>query len=512
MFDIKWIRANAEAFDAAISRRKGVSVRSSDLLAIDDRRREIIASLNEAQEKRNALSKQIGQAKAQKDEAKAAELMAGVAALKEAIPQGEADERAVELELRNALSVLPNLAFEDVPDGVDEADNVEYFGPNGSPATAAKARAPKPSFSFAPKEHYEVGVAANGDMDFELAAKLSGSRFVVLKGQVARLERALGQFMLDLHTTEHGYTEVQPPLLVKDDALFGTNQLPKFEEDLFATSRDNASTNAVMQLTQREYGLQLVEQQIAKLADHSGRNAIAIARLNRQAANERMAIAILKTEIDSHQIFEGFQSSKLYLIPTAEVPLTNLVRESIVSEEALPMRLTALTPCFRSEAGSAGRDTRGMLRQHQFNKVEMVSITTPETSVDEHERMLTCAEAVLQKLGLHYRVMTLCTGDLGFGAKKTYDLEVWLPGQDTYREISSVSVCGDFQARRMDARYRPAGEKQAPRFVHTLNGSGTAVGRCLIAVLENYQQEDGSVLVPEVLRPYMGGLTSIGGR
>jgi len=443
MFDIKWIRANAEAFDAAISRRKGVSVRSSDLLAIDDRRRAIIASLNEAQEKRNALSKQIGQAKAQKDEAKAAELMAEVAALKEFIPQGEADERAVELELRNALSVLPNLAFEDVPDGVDENDNVEYFGPNGSPVTAAKARAPKPSFSFAPKEHYEVGVAANGDMDFEIAAKLSGSRFVVLKGQVARLERALGQFMLDLHTTEHGYTEVQPPLLVKDDALYGTNQLPKFEEDLFFTPHGDG---------------------------------------------------------------------RLALIPTAEVPLTNLVRESILGEEVLPMRLTALTPCFRSEAGSAGRDTRGMLRQHQFNKVEMVSITTPETSVDEHERMLTCAEAVLQKLGLHYRVMTLCTGDLGFGAKKTYDLEVWLPGQDTYREISSVSVCGDFQARRMDARYRPAGEKQAPRFVHTLNGSGTAVGRCLIAVLENYQQEDGSVLVPEVLRPYMGGLTSIGGR
>jgi seryl-tRNA synthetase len=443
MFDIKWIRANAEAFDAAISRRKGVSVRSSDLLAIDDRRREIIASLNEAQEKRNALSKQIGQAKAQKDEAKAAELMAEVAALKESIPQGEADERAVELELRNALSVLPNLAFEDVPDGVDETDNVEYFGPNGSPATAAKARAPKPSFSFAPKEHYEIGVAANGNMDFEIAARLSGSRFVVLKGQVARLERALGQFMLDLHTTEHGYLEVQPPLLVKDDALFGTDKLPKFEEDLF-------------------------------FAKHG----------------------------------EG----RLGLIPTAEVPLTNLVRESILSEEELPLRFTALTPCFRSEAGSAGRDTRGMLRQHQFNKVEMVSITTPETAVDEHERMLACAETVLQKLGLHYRVMNLCTGDLGFGAKKTYDLEVWLPGQDTYREISSVSVCGDFQARRMDARYRPAGEKQAPRFVHTLNGSGTAVGRTLIAVLENYQQEDGSVLVPEVLRPYMGGLTAIGGR
>jgi seryl-tRNA synthetase len=442
MFDIKWIRANTEAFDAAVSRRKGVSVRSSDLLAIDDRRRDIIVRLNEAQEKRNALSKQIGQAKAQKDEAKAQQLMAEVAALKDMIPQGEAEERAVELELRNALSTIPNLVFEDVPSGVDESDNVEYFGRNGSPETAAKARAPKPSFSFAPKEHYQIGEAM-GLMDFETAAKLSGSRFVVLKGQVARLERALGQFMLDLHTNEHGYTEVQPPLLVRDEALFGTNQLPKFEEDLFFTPHGE---------------------------------------------------------------------SRLALIPTAEVPLTNFVRESILSEEELPLRLTALTPCFRSEAGSAGRDTRGMLRQHQFNKVEMVSITTPETSIDEHERMLGCAEAVLQKLGLHYRVMNLCTGDIGFGAKKTYDLEVWLPGQDAYREISSVSVCGDFQARRMDARYRPAGEKQPPRFVHTLNGSGTAVGRCLIAVMENYQQEDGSVAVPDVLQGYMGGLTAIGGK
>ncbi|HEV7293162.1 MAG TPA: serine--tRNA ligase [Devosia sp.] len=442
MFDIKWIRANADAFDAALSQRKGVSIRASDLLAIDDRRREIIQRLNEAQEKRNALSKQIGQAKAQKDEARATELMAEVSRLKEIIPEGEAEERAVEAELRNALAAIPNLALDDVPEGDDESDNVEYFGRNGSPETAAKDRPAKPSFSFAPKEHYEVGAAAE-QMDFETAAKLSGSRFVVLKGQVARLERALGQFMLDLHTNEHEYTEVQPPILVRDEPLFGTNQLPKFEEDLFFTPHGE---------------------------------------------------------------------SRLALIPTAEVPLTNLVRESILSEEELPLRFAALTPCFRSEAGSAGRDTRGMLRQHQFNKVEMVSITTPETSIDEHERMLACAEAVLQKLGLHYRVMTLCTGDMGFGARKTYDLEVWLPGQDTYREISSVSVCGDFQARRMEARYRPAGEKQSPRYVHTLNGSGTAVGRCLIAVMENYQQEDGTVLIPEVLQTYMGGLTSIGGR
>ncbi|KRA99382.1 serine--tRNA ligase [Devosia sp. Root685] len=442
MFDIKWIRANAEAFDAAVSRRKNVSVRSSDLLAIDDRRREIIVRLNEAQEKRNALSKQIGQAKAQKDEAKAQELMAEVARLKDFIPTGEAEERAVETELRAALSVIPNLMFDDVPLGDDESDNVEYFGANGTAEIAARQRPAKPSFSFAPKEHYEIGVAEK-DMDFEVAAKLSGSRFVVLKGQIARLERALGQFMLDVHTTEHGYLEVQPPLLVRDEALFGTNQLPKFEEDLFFTPHGD---------------------------------------------------------------------SRLALIPTAEVPLTNMVRDSILSEEELPLRFAALTPCFRSEAGSAGRDTRGMLRQHQFDKVEMVSITTPEESVNEHERMLSCAETVLQRLGLHYRVMMLCTGDTGFGARKTYDLEVWLPGQDTYREISSVSVCGDFQARRMEARYRPSGEKQAPRYVHTLNGSGTAVGRCLIAVLENYQQEDGSVLIPEALQPYMGGLISIGGK
>ncbi len=442
MFDIKWIRANAAAFDAAVSRRKGVSIRAADLLAIDDRRKDIILRLNEAQEKRNQLSKQIGQAKAQKDEARAQELMAEVAGLKDFIPQGEADERAIERELRDALAGIPNLVFDDVPDGSDETGNVEYFGRNGTPETAAKARAPRPNFAFAPREHFELGEAM-GQMDFETAAKLSGSRFVVLKGPVARLERAIGQFMLDLHTTEHGYTEVQPPLLVRDEALFGTNQLPKFEEDLFFTPHGE---------------------------------------------------------------------SRLALIPTAEVPLTNFVRESILAEEELPLRLTALTPCFRSEAGSAGRDTRGMLRQHQFNKVELVSITTPETSVDEHERMLACAEAVLQRLGLHYRVMNLCTGDIGFGARKTYDLEVWLPGQDTYREISSVSVCGDFQARRMDARYRPSGEKQAPRFVHTLNGSGTAVGRCLIAVMENYQQDDGSIAVPEALQPYMGGLKSIGGR
>jgi len=336
--------------------------------------------------------------------------------------------------------VIPNLPLDDVPPGDDESDNVEYFGRNGAPEIAARARPPKPSFGYKPKEHFEAGEAL-GQMDFEIAAKLSGSRFVVLKSHLARLERAIGQFMLDLHVDAHGYTEVQTPYLVKDDALFGTNQLPKFENDLFFTSHG-----------------------------------------------------------------EG----RLALIPTAEVPLTNFVRDSILAEDELPLRFTALTPFFSSEAGSAVRDTRGMLRQHQYNKVEMVAITTPESSGDEHEKMLGDAEDVLQKLGIHYRVMKLSTGDMGFGAQKTYDLEAWLPGQDAYREISSVSVCGDFQARRMDARFK--GKDGKIRHVHTLNGSGVAVGRALIAVMENYQREDGSIAIPEVLQPYMRGLTSIGAK
>lgn len=440
MLDINWIKANPEAFDRAVIGRKNVPFSAAELIGMDDARRSAIVSVEEAQAKRNALSKQIGQAKAQKDEAKAQALMDEVASLKDAIQAGESARKVAEDRLRNALAIMPNLPLSEVPVGADEHDNVEYFGPNGSPQTAAAVRPTKPTFGFAPKEHFETGEAM-GFMDFEVAAKLSGSRFVVLKSQLARLERAIGQFMLDLHVDEHGYTEVNPPFLVKDDALFGTNQLPKFEEDLFFTPHG-----------------------------------------------------------------EG----RLALIPTAEVPLTNFVRDAIVSEAELPMRLTALTPCFRSEAGSAGRDTRGMLRQHQFNKVEMVAITTPEASGDEHEKMLSDAEDVLKKLGIHYRVMTLCTGDMGFGAQKTYDIEAWLPGQDTYREISSVSVCGDFQARRMDARFRDKDGKV--RHVHTLNGSGVAVGRALIAVMENYQQEDGSVAIPAVLQPYMKGLTSIGGR
>jgi len=423
MHDIKWIRENPDAFDRGLARR-GLPPESKRLLAIDERRRAVIGKLEHAQARRNAASKEIGEAKKKKDEAAAAKLMAEVAELKAAIPAMEAEEKSVSDELEKALAQIPNLPLPEVPDGTDEHGNVEHhkFGA-------------KRDYAFAPKQHFELGEAL-GQMDFETAAKLSGARFVVLKKGLARLDRALGQFMLDLHTTEHGYTEINPPLLVRDEVMFGTAQLPKFAEDQFRTTTDH------------------------------------------------------------------------WLIPTAEVPLTNLVRDSIVDEAELPMRLTACTPCFRAEAGAAGKDTRGMIRQHQFTKVELVSITTPEQSKDEHERMLACAEEVLRRLDLHYRVVTLCTGDMGFAAQKTYDIEVWLPGQNMFREISSCSVCGDFQARRMNARYREKEGRQV-RPVHTLNGSGVAVGRALIAIMETYQQADGSVAVPDALAPYMGGVKAI---
>jgi seryl-tRNA synthetase len=425
MHDIKWIRDNPAVFDAALERR-GLEPQSSSLQAIDEKRRAAIMASEQAQARRNSASKEIGDAKKAKDDARAAKLMAEVAELKTTMPQLEAATKAADEELAKELAAIPNLPSDEVPDGVDEHGNVQrhVFGA-------------KRNYAFTPKPHDDLG-AALGFMDFEAAAKLSGARFVVLKKGLARLERAIGQFMLDLHTNEHGYAEINPPLLVRDDVMFGTGQLPKFREDQFAAG-------------------------------------------------------------------DGY-----WLIPTAEVPLTNLVRESILDEKELPMRLTALTPCFRAEAGAAGRDTRGMIRQHQFTKVELVSITTPDKSKDEHERMLACAEEVLRQLDLHYRVMTLCAGDMGFAAQKTYDIEVWMPGQGeggAYREISSCSVCGDFQARRMDARYRGADGK--PHFVHTLNGSGTAVGRALIAVMETYQQEDGSIAVPDVLQPYMGGVKVI---
>lgn len=423
MHDIKWIRENPEAFDAALARR-GAEPAASSLIALDEKRRSVIQSLQDMQSRRNAASKDIGAAMAQKNMELAEKLKAEVADIKENMPRAEEEDRQVTAELNDALSRLPNMPFDDVPDGKDEHDNV-----------VTRVVGQKPGWNHEAKEHFEIGEAL-GYMDFERAAKLSGSRFTVLTSQLARLERALGQFMIDLHTSEHGYTEVSSPLMVRDEAMFGTGQLPKFSEDLF------------------------------KITD--GR----------------------------------------WLIPTAEVTLTNLVSGEILEQEKLPLRFTALTPSFRSEAGSAGRDTRGMLRQHQFWKCELVSITDAESAVAEHERMTACAEEVLKRLGLHFRTMTLCTGDMGFSARKTYDLEVWLPGQNTYREISSCSVCGDFQARRMNARYRGKDDK-ATKFVHTLNGSGTAVGRCLIAVLENYLNDDGSVTIPDVLLPYMGGLTRI---
>jgi seryl-tRNA synthetase len=423
MHDIKFIRDTPDAFDAGLAKRN-VTVGAAQLVALDADVRAAQTASQLAQARRNDASKLIGQAKAQKDEATATSLMAEVAALKEQMPALEERERDLLAQLNTRLAEIPNLPVDDVPLGKDENDNVEVRR-HGTPR----------SFDFTPLEHDVLGEKLG--MDFETAAKLSGSRFVVLRGPLARLERALAQYMLDVQTRDHGFVECAVPYLVRADALFGTGQLPKFEDDMFKTTSDH------------------------------------------------------------------------YLISTAEISLTNLVRESIVDSDELPMRLTAYTPCFRSEAGASGKDTRGMIRQHQFGKVEMVSITTPEQSNDEHERMVECAESILKNLGLPFRTMLLCTGDMGFAARKTYDLEVWLPGQGKYREISSISNCGDFQARRMNARAKAKGEKST-RFVHTLNGSGLAVGRTLVAVLENYQNADGSVTIPDVLTPYMGNLKQIG--
>ena len=422
MHDINAIRENPDAFDEALKRR-GVASVSSDLLARDDARRKAIQTAQELQTKRNEASKKIGQAKGQGDEAAAQALMELVAGLKEDLQQAEDTERQLKADLEAALSVLANVPLDDVPDGADEGDNIQ-LRQWGTPRQINN-----------PRQHFEIGEAL-GQMDFEAAASISGARFVVLRDDLARLERALGNFMLDVHTQEFGYREMSPPVLVRDEAVFGTGQLPKFAEDLFRTEN-------------------------------------------------------------------GF-----WLSPTAEVTLTNLVREQILNHASLPHRYTALTQCFRSEAGSAGRDTRGMIRQHQFNKVELVSIVDADSGEAELERLTQCAETILQKLELPYRVMLLCTGDMGFSARKTYDLEVWLPGQDTYREISSCSYCGDFQGRRMNARYRADGEKST-HFVHTLNGSGLAVGRTLVAVLENYVNDDGSITVPDVLQAYMGGVQKI---
>ena len=424
MHDIRLIRDEPEAFDAALAKR-GLPPEAAKLIAADERRRDATTRLQTAQAEANSIAKSIGilMGGGRKEEAEAKKLE--VASLKRTMPSLEEEQRQADAELEQALAGLPNSPSADVPEGKDESDNVELH-----------ARGEKPAFGFEPREHFEIGAPLG--LDFEAAAAISGARFAVMQGTVARLHRALGQFMLDVQTQEHGYTEVAPPLLVRDEALFGTGQLPKFAEDLFRTT--------------------------------DGR----------------------------------------WLIPTAEVSLTNLVRERILNEAELPLRFVALTPCFRSEAGAAGRDTRGLIRQHQFDKVELVSITAPEQSADEHERMTSCAEAILDKLGLAYRRVLLCTGDMGFSAAKTFDLEVWLPGQQRYREISSCSNCGDFQARRMNARFRPGDpEAKGTRFVHTLNGSGLAVGRTLVAVLENYQEPDGSVRIPSALQPYMGGAERI---
>ncbi|HTV34110.1 MAG TPA: serine--tRNA ligase [Methylocella sp.] len=458
MYDIKWIAENAEAFDKGRQRR-GLAPLAEKLLALDGARRAAIGKSQAAQERRNAASKEIGAALQAGDANLAKALKIEVGELKTALADHEIEEHDAIAVLDAALAEIPNLPLADVPDGRDENDNVELRR-MGEPR----------KFDFAPKEHFDIGEAL-GLMDFEVAAKISGARFVVLKGALAHLERALGAFMLDLHTGEHGYTEVNPPVLVRDEAMFGTAQMPKFEEDQFWTVSG-----------EHFYKKENLEDEVEKLLRVEAQ--MVLLQYSRRLAQNRLG-----------------------LIPTAEVPLTNLVREKILDEKDLPIRLTACTPCFRAEAGAAGKDTRGMIRQHQFTKVELVSITTPESSLAEHERMLACAEEVLKRLELPYRIVTLCTGDMGFASQKTYDIEVWLPGQNRYREISSVSVCGDFQARRMNARAR--GPDGKPRFVHTLNGSGVAVGRALIAVLENYQERDGSVTIPLALRSYMGGMDRI---
>lgn len=479
MHDVRAIRDNPAAFVSGWSSR-GVE----DAQGLVDRALELDRSLRAAQTagqealaRRNAASKLIGAAMAKKDMAEAERLKGEVESLKGEIAAQEAVEAEAGKALRDLLAAQKNLAADDVPDGEDEAANVLVGTPWGEPRRTGPA-----------KDHADLGEAL-GLLDFEAAARMSGARFAVLKGGLARLERAVGQFMLDVQTAEHGYLEVNPPYLVKDDAMFGTGQLPKFFEDLFEAARGDLMKSAV------EYDLHATVAAVVNMAAEKGLD---------------YAQAYYSREAERFELVPN--QDRRWLIPTAEVSLTNLVREQILPEEQLaePMRLTALTPCFRAEAGSAGRDTRGLIRQHQFHKVELVSITRPEDSDAEHERMVRCAEVVLEKLGLPYRRMLLCKGDMGFSARKTFDLEVWLPSQGTYREISSCSNCGDFQARRMDARFKRAGEKKT-EFVHTLNGSGLAVGRTLVAIMENYQDEAGRIAVPEVLVPYMGGVTHVGG-
>jgi seryl-tRNA synthetase len=497
MHDIKAIRDDAAAFAAALARRTAfkdsAGAEADKLLAADAALRDLLVRLQTAQARRNEASKLIGQAKAKKDEAQAAALMAEVAGLKDQIQQGEQDQRDLEAKLKSLLEVLPNLPAADVPEGADENDNVPMPARAfGEPRGINNAR-----------QHFELGEAL-GQMDFERAAKVSGARFVYLKADLARLERALGAFMLDSHTEKFGYTEVSPPVLVRTEAMFGTGQLPKFEEDLFVAAQwEKSSTKPAPPRAEDRFSFRLNVEGMENLID-------GVKGWHRDFADDDFSSQAAELEEVLYGLPEARSMSKsLWLIPTAEVSLTNYVNDEILAEAELPLRFTAHTPCFRAEAGAAGRDTRGMIRMHQFSKVELVSITTPEQSNAEHERMTDAAQEILKKLDLAHRVVTLCAGDMGFSARKTYDIEVWLPGQGAFREISSCSNCGEFQARRMNTRFKGAdGKVKGP--VHTLNGSGLAVGRTLVAILENYQQPDGSIAVPDVLQPYMGGKTKIG--
>lgn len=505
MFDLRAIRENPEAFRKAWNRRKpGLGDAVDAIHSHDAALRTALTDKQEAEKLRNETSKLIGKAKASGDEAEFERLRAVVANAKETIEAcGEQEEAARKL-LDELLYGLPNLPMDDVPEGEDEESNVE------------QSRWGEPRGLNAPKDHADLGEAL-GMMDFETAAKMSGARFVLLKGKLARLERALAAFMLDLQTQEHGYTECSPPLLVRDQALVGTGQLPKFEEDLFKTAVE-LSTEEKQQWTNQIEKMNLLKAKQVEATEKFEAELDYLAKPNVKVSGPIGDFLELLQNREPYwndlvglvrQSLDKLTNTDRFLIPTAEVPLTNIVRESIIEPGELPYRFTAHTPCFRSEAGSAGRDTKGMIRLHQFNKVELVSIVAnEEEGLAELERMTGCAEEVLKRLDLPFRRMLLCSGDMGAGARKTYDLEVWLPSQNTYREISSCSYCGDYQARRMDARYRPeAGAK--PEFVHTLNGSGLAVGRTLVAVVENYQNEDGSITVPVALRPYMGGLEVI---
>jgi len=581
MHDIHAIRQDPTAFDQMLGRRalndedrKRFS--AAHIISIDERRRTILRVKEETLARRNALSKEIGIAKSKKDDAMFNRLMAQVEDDKASIARMEEEQKEAESELSNLLAQIPNLPLPEVPDGEDEKDNVEHhrFGakrefaimrkggrltPKGRELIIYTAQSDKadnsaiarrfgvssstvsklvkqslnklqkphlaPEDTFAPKQHFDLGESLR-QMDFETAAKLSGARFVVLKKGLARLERALGQFFLDVHTSEpHDYTEIAPPLLVNEDAMFGTAQLPKFFDDQFFALSSLVPKDMQRRLENTRAKVVEFESKTASVVEKNDilRNKIG-GIISKSGLAEEEA-EVVRAYLDmSKELFDLYRrhvspmfqqsvdllemiSTRKWLIPTAEVPLTNLVRESVVDEAQLPMRLTACTPCFRAEAGAAGKDWRGMIRQHQFTKVELVSITTPEQSKDEQERMLACAEEVLKKLDLHYRVVTLCTGDMGFASQKTYDIEVWLPGQNMFREISSCSTCGEFQARRMNARYKTKEGRNVP--VHTLNGSGVAVGRAMIAVMETYQQEDGSIAVPDVLQPYMGGMKKI---